>query len=401
MISNTPVRILIVDDREENHISLKAALEDLNFEFESAYSGEEALKILLNDVDFTLIILDVVMPKMDGFETATYITKRESLKSIPILFLTARDIENQIFKAFEIGAVDYISKPIIPELLKAKVGVFVELSSKNIMLQRQKRKLEEMNQQLTKEIAERKASTNKIKELNETLSNRLKELEALDAFSYSVAHDFKTPLSNISMLTHILKRSDLQSDDEAFGNLKKIDVQVDRLKNLIEDLLIFSHQDTVIKKVETDMNQLVAEVIDELKLSFENLEKYKLSLEQLPNAYCNPGLMKQVWSNILSNAIKYSSNRDEPKVWIKSKKEDDFLTFSVHDNGVGFTKDETKQLFKTFNRLESAKDFNGSGIGLVLTKRIIEKHGGQVWAESDPGIETIFSFCIDNTKLSK
>lgn len=396
-----PVRILIVDDRKENHESLKAVFEGENYKFAHALSGEEALKILLADTSFTLIILDVLMPEMDGFETAAYITRRDSLRHIPIIFLTAKDTQDQIFKAFDIGAVDYLSKPIVPEILKAKVNVFVELSKKNRALEVQQQKLKRVNDELSVEIKEREASEAKVRLLNNQLSNRLKELEALDAFSYSVAHDFKTPLNNISMIAHILKRNEeINASKEAIDHVNKIDGQVSLLSNLVDDLLIFSRDDVIIKKQMVDMSELVGIVIDELKFSTSENERHEVSVDPLPKVYCNIGLLKQVWMNLLSNAFKYSSNEESPKISINYQKEDNMNVFTVCDNGVGFNESESKNLFKAFNRLNSGKKFNGSGIGLVLVKRIIEKHGGQIWAESEPG-STKFSFCLsEETKRS-
>lgn len=391
-----PVRILIVDDRKENHESLKAVFENTKYKFVHALSGEEALKILLEDTAFTLIILDVIMPKMDGFETASFIVQRESLKHIPIIFLTAKDADNHIFKAFDIGAVDYISKPLIPDLLKAKVNVFVELSKKNRVLEVQQEKLKRVNEELNLEIKEREASEAKVRLLNNQLSDRLKELEALDAFSYSVAHDFKTPLNNISMIAHILKRNgDINANKEAIDHVNKIDGQVSLLTNLVDDLLLFSRDDVIIKKQVVDLAELVGIVIEELRFSSPENERHEVTIDDLPKVYCNAGLLKQVWMNLLSNAFKYSSNEDQPQIQVHYQKEECMDVFTVCDNGIGFDENESKNLFKAFKRLNTAKKFDGSGIGLVLVKRIVEKHGGQIWAESEPG-KTRFSFCISD-----
>ncbi|RED95649.1 hybrid sensor histidine kinase/response regulator [Marinoscillum furvescens] len=390
-----PVKILIVDDREENHLSLKSVFEHTNYTFVDAYSGEEALKVLLEDTQFTLIIMDVIMIGMDGFETASYIVQRERLRNIPIIFLTARDTENQIFRAFDLGAVDYISKPVVPDLLRAKVKVFVELSRKNLELERQKHKLKLMNQELITEVQERKSSELKIKQLNDQLSSRLRELEALDAFSYSVAHDFKTPLNNIAMIAHILKRNAcVQNDEEASDHVEKIDGQIGLLTSLVDDLLIFSRDDVVIKREMVDMSKIVRQVIEEQTFAYGGAKNYQIEVSDLPEVYCNPGLIKQVWSNLLSNAFKYSSHRERPEIAITHEEEEELAIFSVTDNGVGFGEEESHNLFKVFKRLDSASGFEGTGVGLVLVKRIIEKHGGEIWAESQPNVATRFTFCL-------
>ena len=155
-------KVLLVDDRDENLFALETILKDENYQLVKAHSGKEALAFLLKDLDFHLIIMDVLMPGMNGFETAALIYSRDKLKNIPIIFLTAMDIEGNIYKGYQAGAIDYISKPVIPELLKVKVRAFVELSEKNRELVRQEKKLRAANRKLEWEIGERKLSEAKV-----------------------------------------------------------------------------------------------------------------------------------------------------------------------------------------------------------------------------------------------
>src|ERR1051325_343716 len=152
-----PVKILVVDDREDNLLSIETILEQDKYEIVKANSGSAALKILLKEHDFTLILMDVQMQNMNGFETANLIYQREKLKHIPIIFITAHDYTDEhIFEGYKIGAVDYIYKPINPQLLRFKVGVFAEMYQKNHQLLTQERKLKQMNANLEKEIEERR-----------------------------------------------------------------------------------------------------------------------------------------------------------------------------------------------------------------------------------------------------
>ena len=151
-------KVLLVDDRDENLFALETILKDENYVLIKAHSGKEALAHLLKDLDFHLIIMDVLMPGMNGFETAELIYSRDKLKNIPIIFLTALDVEGNIYRGYQAGAIDYISKPVVPELLKVKVRAFVELSEKNRQLLRQEKKLRTANRKLEWEITERKAS---------------------------------------------------------------------------------------------------------------------------------------------------------------------------------------------------------------------------------------------------
>src|ERR1700749_1048377 len=163
-------KILLVDDREDNLLSIETILEPSGYRFVKAHSGREALKILLTEFDFALILMDVKMPNLNGFETASLIYEREKLKHIPIVFITANNYgEENIFKGYRTGAVDYIYKPINPELLRAKVGVFVDLYQKTHCLLAQEQKLVAINKNLQIEIHERKASEEKVKELNRQL----------------------------------------------------------------------------------------------------------------------------------------------------------------------------------------------------------------------------------------
>ena len=394
-MENIPVKILIVDDREENHISLGSIWEKENYKFTHAHSGKEALRILLKDTDFTLIIMDVVMPEMDGFETASYIFQREKLKGIPIIFLTARGSEDSLFKAYNIGAVDYISKPVIPELLCAKVNVFIELSQKNKLLEYQKEQLKLINKNLEVEIKERIASERKVMILNHQLNKKLEELESLDAFTYSVSHDLKNPLANISIITQLLLMDYAGNfSEEAIDLIQKIEKQVHRLDHLIHDLLLFSKKGNEIQKKEVDMNEIVNGAIEEMKLSYNLNGRFQIEVDKLPNVKCDPGLIKQVWCNLISNAIKYSKEQESPFIKIEVQHINDQIVFSIKDNGIGFDLKESPRLFKVFNRLETAKNFEGSGIGLAIVKRIIDSHGGNIWAKSSPGEGATFSFCL-------
>src|SRR5215216_218545 len=182
-------KILLVDDREDNLLSIETILESDGYHFVKANSGRQALKILLTELDFALILMDVKMPNLNGFETASLIYEREKLKHIPIVFITANNYgEENIFKGYRSGAVDYIYKPINPELLRAKVSVFIDLYRKNHKLLQQEQTLKNINKSLESEINERKASEEKVHELNHKLLQNIERLESankeLDRFAF-------------------------------------------------------------------------------------------------------------------------------------------------------------------------------------------------------------------------
>lgn len=395
MENNSEMKILLVDDREENLLALETILEDDRYSFVKARSGKEALKCLLEDQDFCLIIMDVVMPGMDGLETAELIYSREKLKNTPIIFLTAMDIEENIYKGYQAGAVDYISKPVVPALLRAKVGAFVELSIKNKKLIAQEEKLKAINKSLQNEIKERKLSEDKVKALNKDLKSKLNELQALDAFAYSVSHDLMSPLNNISGLANFLLNDySHQFDDKVQQVLSMIVKGTQKMSGLIKDLLLFSRQaNAELVKAETDMTETVKGVIKEVA-EYKSLDNFKIQIHDLPDAVCDKKMLKQVWINFISNAVKYSQKSNSPCIDVGGRRENGKCVYYVKDNGVGFDMNNYDKLFGAFQRLHSSADFDGTGVGLAIVKRIIERHGGKVWAESTLGEGATFYFSL-------
>src|SRR6187455_1332345 len=195
-------KILLVDDREDNLLSLEVILQPGGFQFVKATSGRQALKILLSEFDFALILMDVNMPNLNGFETATLIYERDKLKHIPIIFITANDYgDENMFKGYQVGAIDFILKPIKPEVLRAKVGLLIDLYNKNRQLIEQERQLIEANLNLQVEIHERNVADEKVQQVNRKLLENLNTLEKanedLDRFAFMASHDLQEPLRKI------------------------------------------------------------------------------------------------------------------------------------------------------------------------------------------------------------
>src|SRR5438067_1668853 len=239
------VKILLVDDSPENLLSAGAVLESLGQEVIKAESGREALRYLL-DNDFAVILLDVMMPGMDGFETAALIRQRERSRLTPIIFLTALGrSDDHMRRGYDLGAVDYMTKPFAPEILRSKVSVFVELHRKSALLAQQSVLLERRNSELQHAIQRSWQAEEEIKALNRHLERRLDELNQvnreLEAFSYSVSHDLRGPLSRIAGFSKALLDFHAgQLDDEGRIFLQRIDNSARRMCDLVEDLLNFS-----------------------------------------------------------------------------------------------------------------------------------------------------------------
>ncbi len=400
--SKTDVKILVVDDREDNLFSIEAILEKDNYTIVKANSGRAALKILLREHDFSLILMDVQMPELNGMETATMIYEREKLKNIPIIFITAHDYDEDIvFKGYKMGGVDYIYKPINPELLRVKVSVFVELYRKTHQLIQHEKKLLAANRSLQKEIEERKASEQKVKLLNAQLvenNAHLKEVnEELDRFAYVASHDLQEPLRKIMVFSDkILMGSNYNKETEKY--FKRIIGASERMQLLINDLLSFSrHSASSSDFKETNLNELVKEVITELELEIEN-SNAQILVADLPVAHIIPSLMRQLFYNLLSNAMKFRKKDVAPVIRVEVESADpndfkargkhgsqNFYQITVSDNGIGFDPKYAEDIFVVFKRLHSYHEFEGSGVGLSICKKIIEKHNGFIRATSKPG----------------
>jgi signal transduction histidine kinase len=236
---------------------------------------------------------------------------------------------------------------------------------------------------------------NKVTERTSQLENVNKELEA---FSYSVSHDLRTPLRAISGYSIMLK-TDYEDvlDDEGNRILQNIILNAKMMGKLIDDLLSFSRLGKKeLKLTAIDMQQVVESVADDL-LQQEPGEKYHITIAPLPPVKADTVMIKQVFLNLIGNAIKYSAKKDKPEIEIGFKDEGTKITYYIKDNGAGFDMAYADKLFGVFQRLHSQQDFEGTGVGLALVKRIIEKHKGDVWAEGEEHNGATFYFSVPKT----
>jgi signal transduction histidine kinase len=398
-------KILLVDDREDNLISMEAILAPDDYVFVKANSGRQALKILLTEIDFALILMDVKMPNLNGFETAALIYEREKLRHIPIIFITANHYgEENIYKGYRMGAVDYIYKPINPELLRAKVGVLVELYRKNHRLLEQEKRLKVINKNLETEINERKASEERVKELNRQLLDNIALLESanrdLDRFAFMASHDLQEPLRKIRTFSDLLFVKYQQVlDNAAMNYINRIQNAAVRMQTLISDILAFSRinneKDTF---VNANLNLILQEVLDELDNTIQD-KKARIEAAELPSIDVNPGLIRPLFENLLSNALKYCKKEVPPVVKIRSeiiaastsnKEPMQYCRIYVEDNGIGFDQVYAEQIFDMFRRLHVHSEFEGTGIGLTLCKKIVEKHNGFISVQSKVNKGSVF-----------
>jgi signal transduction histidine kinase len=394
---------MLVDDREDNLMSMESVLEPDGYRFVKANSGRQVLKHLLTDIDFALILMDVQMPNLNGFETAALIYERERLRHIPIIFITANNYgDENLFKGYRAGAVDYIYKPVNPELLRVKVGVFVDLYRKSQRLIVQEQKLVAINRNLELEIAERKASEEKVTELNKQLLENISQLEAankeLDLFAFMASHDLQAPLRKIRMFSDRL----LASPDNHFGKegqtyLTRIQEVSKRMQELINDILRFSKISVEKQSFEQiDLNSVIGEVLSELDGVIREKDAL-VEMELLPVLPASTVLMGPLFSNLINNALKYTKKNTRARVRIRyeegpatggSNGAEEGVRYGriyIEDNGIGFEPKYAEQIFDMFRRLHSSAEYEGTGIGLALCKKIVEMHKGYISALGKPG----------------
>lgn len=378
------MNILLVDDVPSNILVLEELLNKEGRKFLKAYNGKEGLKMALeNEVD--LIILDVQMPDMDGFEVAQILKSNNRTKDIPIIFATATKKEHHsMVQGFEEGAVDYLFKPLDREITRAKVAVLLKI-------QLQKKELIEKNKSLEN-------ATRQIDQLNKELLSNMEQLksvnEDLESFSYSVSHDLRAPLRALISYSQILEEDFYDKlDEEAKGLIDRIKYNSNRMNTLINDLLVFSKMGRKqLVKTGIDTGELVKHVIAGLSETHRHTAVFKIN--PLENAYGDPSLLEQVWINLIDNAVKYSSKKEKPEIEINCERQGGDLVFSIKDNGAGFDMKYADKLFGVFQRLHSPKEFDGTGVGLATVQRIIKRHGGRIWAEAKENEGATFSFTL-------
>ncbi|HEX3081175.1 MAG TPA: hybrid sensor histidine kinase/response regulator [Puia sp.] len=369
--------ILIVDDSQENIFTLKTLLELHAFPTDSASSGEEALKKTLRN-SYALIILDVQMPGMDGFEVAETLSGNSATKDIPIIFLSAINVEKKyITKGYSSGGIDYVTKPIDPDILLLRVKTFYRLYEQN-------RVLNQMQDSLRSEIEFRKAAQQEA----QAASKRK------DEFMSIASHELKTPLASMKAYVQLLDRT-LAKDERVKGYLDRTLAQINKLNSLIVDLLDTSRIENGKLKFNESLfnfNKLLKESVEMISQIYPD---FKISVTGESNVLIrgDETRLEQVILNYMTNAIKYSP--DVRELELHSSVQDNFLIVSVKDFGIGIPKENQADVFRKFYRVEgSAQRFQGLGVGLYICYEIIRRHHGKCWLESEVGKGSTFYFSL-------
>lgn len=382
----TKTNILVVDDAIENLVALEAVLSRLDLNVIRATSGTEALRSLL-EYEFALILLDIQMPGMNGLETAKLIRLRESSSNTPIIFLTAYQMGNvDVLQAYSVGAIDFLLKPIVPEILLYKVEVFINLFNHNKMLTAHAQQLQAINQALEEQLET-------IQRLNTQLADANEQLEA---FVYSTTHDLRAPLRVVQKFGKLLLEK-YMTDVAAEGRdyLQRMMDKAKSMSQLIDDLLNLAYASQgEINKQEVNISQIVQAIMDELiALTPERQVELKIQPGLLVRA--DKDLLKIALDNLLRNAWKFTAQCDKPIIEFSMIQHQSQQVYLVRDNGVGFDMQQGDKLFKPFQRLHNKADFDGTGIGLTIVRRIIERHGGSVWFEAAVNYGATFYFTLN------
>jgi signal transduction histidine kinase len=401
--------ILLVDDREENLVVLEAMLRDLGHDLVRASSGQEALRLMFNR-DFAVVLLDVRMPDMDGFETAEHIRRRKRSRHTPIIFITAADASvEQIVRGYAVGAVDFIYKPFMPEALKSKVRTFLELFKANLRLRA--------------EIVERE----RVQEERDRLSTELlqgQKLQAIGQLSAGIAHEINNPLgyilSNLGVLEEYLDRLGrlLLASLRAAGKTSGADSaaasrEVERLREVTEPEFMLGDFKSALRESRQggekirDIVQSLREFshVDEHDLQNANLNRcvenalrlctnelkhkavVRRELSPLPPVPCYPQQIEQVLVNLLVNAAQ--SIPVQGKIDVTPRVEEDRVAIRIHDSGCGIPPKNLGKLFEPFFTTKPVG--KGTGLGLHVAYKIVKAHGGKIDVASTVGEGTEFA----------
>lgn len=503
------VNILLVDDREDKLLALEAVLSSLNQNLVKARSGKEALRQLLQK-DFAVVLLDVSMPGMDGYETASLMRSREQTEHTPIIFVTSlSQTDNQILKGYSFGAVDYILSPIIPEVLRTKVHVFVELYKKTEQIKRQAERLlqieeaqhqkelaaaedrldaetkrnrfftlaidllaiadfdgymlqanptwektlgfseqelksksgldlvhpedraameEKMNQVkkgetvysegrycckngsyrwlgwtaspflsekliyiFARDITPRKVAEEEINALNRQLNQRVTELteinKELESFSYSISHDLRAPLRSMQGFAHALYHEygkNLEGEGKEFA--RRIILSSMYMDTLLHDLLDYSRLtraqlEPTCVNLDAVLNEILAQAGKDLD---EKKAKVEICRPLIPVSAHLP-TVRQILSNLISNGLKFVDSSRTPRIRVRTEKRENAVRIWVEDNGIGIADEHQDRIFNLFERLHTTQEYPGTGIGLALVRKGVERMGGRVGVQSKIG----------------
>ena len=362
--------ILMVDDRPDKLLALEAILSSLGANLVKARSGKEALRLLLNQ-DFAVILLDVSMPGMDGFETAAMIRQRPRTEHTPIIFITAiGNTLDHMAQGYSLRAVDYLHTPIMPDVLRTKVSVLVDLHRQTELIRQQSQQVTELNRQLEERV---KALT----ALN----------QELEAFNYSIAHDLRAPLRSMGGFARALMEDEAPVMSESGRDYaQRILRSSEYMDKLLLGMLAYSRlARSEMPPHMVDLDEIASETLAQIE---RDIREHSVKIEvraPLGRVSAHPVTVRQILANLIGNGLKFASPDREPFVRILTTRSPGFVRLWVEDNGIGIPEQFHEKIFGLFQRLHDAQTYPGTGIGLALVRKGAERMGGTAGVESEVG----------------
>ncbi len=355
--------VLIIDDMPDNLRVLSAILTKQGYKVRKALSGQSAIASIQASLP-SIILLDVRMPEMDGYAVCQILKDNPRTSHIPVIFISAlSDVMDKV-KAFDAGGVDYITKPF----QEAEVIARVETQMR----------LQKLQHQLI--------------QCNEELLHSNRELEQ---FAYAVSHDLQQPLQTMMGFAKLLMmKHETHLDKTSVEYLAGILESGRRSQQLIQGLLSYAqlgHQERELNT--TDCTVILDIVLENLETSIAE-KNASITYENLPVVQANQVQLVQVFQNLIGNAIKFVTEGRSPQVLVTATQRETDWLFAIHDNGIGIEASHLKSIFEIFQRLHTAENYPGTGLGLAICRKIVELHRGRIWAESQPGVGSVFYFTL-------
>jgi signal transduction histidine kinase len=408
--------IMVVEDSRSQAILLKSLLKKHDYKVRDFSNGKSAYEAAVEDPPM-LIISDVLMPEMDGYEFCEKVKNTKELKDIPIILLTSLQDSMDIIRGLQAGSDNFITKPFDAKYLLSRINYLLanrELRYQGtsdlvleIVFNGQKYAINSERKQildLLLSVYENAVQQNyQLLEAREQLMRSNEHLTSLnrdlEAFSYTISHDLRTPLNHISMSAQLLHQHYHDKLDEAgISYVETIHSTTRSMAEMINDMLQFSHTGTInVHPQPLDLSEMSRKVMQWIHQDAPD-RVIDIRIDDNIQVTADQSLIMVVMKNLLGNAWKFTSKTTQPKIHVGSMKKAGSLVIFVKDNGAGFDPAKAMNLFTPFFRLHSQEEFPGTGVGLATAKRIIERHGGRIWAEGEPGKGATFFFNLGQTK---
>ncbi len=392
--------ILIVDDNPTNLGVLSDCFSEFGFEILVAEDGESAIeKVEYAHPD--IILLDVLMPGIDGFETCQRLKANTSTQNIPVIFMTALSDTVDKVRGLQLGAVDYITKPVQYEEVLARVKT--HLTTRNLA-----KRLQEQNTRLQQEISDRKQAEEQLRglevELREALAQEKELSELKSRIISTISHEYRTPLTTIASSTEILQSYRHKLDEsKQLKHYERIQASVKHMTDLVSDVLFLSRAEFEKLEFQPEPINLAcffSELVDELQVGVDEIHCLTFtSIGECKQFQGDVKLLRQILTNLLSNAIKYSPNGG--KVSIQLTCQDNPVILQVSDQGIGIPPEDQSHLFESFSRARNVGTIAGTGLGLSIVKKCVELHKGKIAVDSKVGVGTTFTVTLPITLSPK